>query len=267
MTKSEFDKKYGKNFKTLIKRNVILDELKSIKDKLKRLLGMKTEFPTSIKVSNFPKDIIIPEFPDEIKIKKPNWLEVYNDKKLRKTLDSFKKDILKAIKPFDQTDILKAIENKKFNLDTYQDSKEALAVRLVTPDGINFYRASGSGTSDVKTVETLGSILTAIEASSAAPDQAKMTLTIKNLSMPTANTEYSYALPTNTKRFTLKLRAQNAKLKFAFVSGESGTNYIEIPQNDKWVSPDYNLDLDSKTIYMQSSKTGGNQIAEILIYT
>lgn len=52
--------------------------------------------------------------------------------------------------------------------------------------------------------------------------------TIANVSL-TAATEGSYALLAGTNRFLIKLRATNATLQLAFVSGESNTTYITIP--------------------------------------
>ena len=49
-----------------------------------------------------------------------------------------------------------------------------------------------------------------------------------------ANSEGSYALPANTVRFTIKVRAQNLLLRIAWVSGDTGSNYITIPQNGSY---------------------------------
>lgn len=88
------------------------------------------------------------------------------------------------------------------------------------------------------------------------PDLAKPT--IANVSMTSANTEYSYTFPAGTRAFRIKLRALNAQLKIAFVSGESGSTYLTVPYGDF-------LEMKAKvggaTIYFQSASA--SQTAEI----
>ena len=83
--------------------------------------------------------------------------------------------------------------------------------------------------------------------------------TIANTAMAAANTEYSYDIPAGTKRFEIKLRALNAQLKLAFVSGESGTTYITIPYGGNYVEND--VKAGPITLYFQS--TVAAQVAEI----
>lgn len=45
------------------------------------------------------------------------------------------------------------------------------------------------------------------------------TPTIFNVAMPSANTEYSWALPANTKKFTVSLRENNEAYRLAFEAG------------------------------------------------
>ena len=54
--------------------------------------------------------------------------------------------------------------------------------------------------------------------------------TIANVSMATANTEYSYTLPTGANKVMMKLRDPGVDWKFTFVLGGSGTTYVTIPQ-------------------------------------
>jgi len=82
---------------------------------------------------------------------------------------------------------------------------------------------------------------------------------IANETMTSSNTEYSYDIPAGTKRFEIKLRALNALLKLAFVSGESGTNYITIPYGGSYVEND--VKAGPITLYFQSPKA--SQVAEI----
>lgn len=77
-----------------------------------------------------------------------------------------------------------------------------------------------------------------------------------------ANTEYSYTFPTNTKKFSLRTRG-NAKIQLAFVSAQSGTNFITIFPGNSY--EEKNLKLVSITAYFQLNKTG--EIVEILSWT
>ena len=84
--------------------------------------------------------------------------------------------------------------------------------------------------------------------------------TIANTSMADAGTEYSYALPKNTTKFTIKLESQNAKLQLAWTSGATGTTYVTIPANSSHteeIKP-RNATL---TLYFQSAL--GSQTAQI----
>ena len=83
--------------------------------------------------------------------------------------------------------------------------------------------------------------------------------TIANEVMTSANTEYSYNIPAGTKRFEIKLRALNALLKLAFVSGESGTNYITISYGASYAEND--VKAGPIILYFQSPSS--LQIAEI----
>lgn len=74
--------------------------------------------------------------------------------------------------------------------------------------------------------------------------------TIANVAMTSANTEYSYAIPAGTSRYEIKLRALNALLKLAFISGESGTTYITIPYGASYVEND--VKGGPITLYLQS---------------
>ena len=73
--------------------------------------------------------------------------------------------------------------------------------------------------------------------------------TIKNTTMTTKDTEYSYALPAGTRAFSIKLEAINTLLKIAFVEGESGTNYITLPYGETLKQ---NAKVGGSTIYFQS---------------
>ncbi len=83
--------------------------------------------------------------------------------------------------------------------------------------------------------------------------------TIANVTMTSADTEYSYAIPAHSKRFEIKLRSANALLKLAFASGTSGTSYITIPYGSSLLEED--IKAGGITLYFQSPTA--SQTAEI----
>lgn len=87
---------------------------------------------------------------------------------------------------------------------------------------------------------------------------------IANVSIPLANTEVSYMLPAETKRFYLSLRDAGADLKLAYVLGDSGTTYITIHRGN-WYSEDLLSLSGTLTLYFQATAAG--QTAEILYWT
>lgn len=83
--------------------------------------------------------------------------------------------------------------------------------------------------------------------------------TIYNLSMPTANTEYSQALTASTKKIMVRMRVKGSA-RFAFVASGTTTAYITLEPGAVYFEE--NLDLTGATIYIQSNQAG--QTAEIL---
>ena len=82
--------------------------------------------------------------------------------------------------------------------------------------------------------------------------------------MPTAFTEYSYTLPSHTRKFTIKLRESNI-LTMAFTEGASGTTYLTIPSGTSyWDSELYTTDHNIVTVYFQSPAAA--QTAEIVYW-
>lgn len=84
---------------------------------------------------------------------------------------------------------------------------------------------------------------------------------IQNINISTANTEFIVNLPNNTKRYFLKVRNAESKMRLAFISGETVNNYIDISRGAVFDSKDINLSLNS-TIYMQTDKA--NVVLEVL---
>ena len=116
-------------------------------------------------------------------------------------------------------------------------------VRVVDSDG------------DELNINPDGSINTTVSLSSlTAP-------VIANIPLILANTEYSYTFPTNTKKFRLNVRG-NAKLQFAFISGNTNTQYISVFPGNSHEETGLNI---ASTIYFQSNKA--NEVIEILSWS
>lgn len=81
--------------------------------------------------------------------------------------------------------------------------------------------------------------------------------TIFNSTLVNANTEYSYALPAKTQRFSIKIQDGSAKIQFAFTVGASSTNFITIPMGCEFNSGDLST-ASTLTLYYQSNKANKN---------
>lgn len=103
-----------------------------------------------------------------------------------------------------------------------------------------------------------------------APTPLDVTVSLSNTTTPTiynvitvlANTEYSQALPADTKEFLLRCRV-NAVTKFAFIATQSGTNYIEVPVGTSFSQT--GVKLTGITIYFQTNVPGAT--VELLVWT
>jgi hypothetical protein len=87
---------------------------------------------------------------------------------------------------------------------------------------------------------------------------------IVNKAMPTPNQEYSQALPANTTR--VRITARGGPIKYSWVSGTSGANYVTIAQNASYCQGNVALSQSGQTstIYMQSTAAGA--VAEMEIW-
>lgn len=85
--------------------------------------------------------------------------------------------------------------------------------------------------------------------------------TVANVSVTSANTEYSYQFPAGTKAFRIKLENLNALLKVSFKEGESGSTYITIPYGDFLAMK---AKVGGSTIYFQSPSA--SQTAQIMTW-
>lgn len=78
------------------------------------------------------------------------------------------------------------------------------------------------------------------------------TTVVLNKAVPIANVEISQALPTNTKNFVVRSRL-GAKIRLAFNSGETATNYLTIMPGNVYTNTQYYI---AQTLYFQSTKAG-----------
>lgn len=112
-----------------------------------------------------------------------------------------------------------------------------------------------SGGSDLQdVVDQLEILVAAIVYRSTTP-------VIYNVTMTSADTEYSQELPAQTKKFTFKCRGEY-DVKLAFESGESGTTYLTVPSKQNYW--DDNIRDASLTLYFQCATAA--QVAEIVAW-
>lgn len=93
---------------------------------------------------------------------------------------------------------------------------------------------------------------------------APRSTTVRNVSMTSANTEYSITLSAGCTGYFIKLRAQNVILLLASATGKlptsgDGSAYIQVPQNGMF-SP-MNMDIGGKTLYLQTGSA--SQVCEV----
>ena len=88
------------------------------------------------------------------------------------------------------------------------------------------------------------------------------TVTVYNVTMTDANTEYSQALPANTKKFLIKCRGSYA-INVCFTASGSGTLYVTVPSGTT-----YSEDLIQPAALMLYFQCGtAAQVAEIVAWS
>jgi len=92
---------------------------------------------------------------------------------------------------------------------------------------------------------------------------AKDSPDVQNVTATDADTEYSVTLPANTVAFALRARSVSTRIQYAYVSGQSGTNYLTVPTGYQVVEE--GLTPGSRTIYFQTSKA--SQVVEVLAWS
>jgi len=195
----------------------------------------KIEFPKEIKVSNFPK---APKIPDKISIKKPKWYKVPTfEKHIDKLIGFIKKSILKV-------DVLN------------REPDEAISVRLVDKEGKKFI--------DGVTANIQGPWGSGGESSFSGVSPAT-TISEYNITMTNADTEYSQALPTNTKIIQFQCRG-DYDVRYAFTTGKVATPtapYFTLKAG--CTAQEDSISLSGKTIYFACSTAA--QVIELLVFT
>lgn len=83
------------------------------------------------------------------------------------------------------------------------------------------------------------------------------------LSMATAGTEYSYAFPATVKQYQVKSRG-SSKLRYAFIVGETSTNYTEVKAGAALLETGIRR-ATTLTLYLRA--TQNSEIAEITYWT
>lgn len=133
--------------------------------------------------------------------------------------------------------------NPDGSIDTNTEIDAADGDNIAISDGTNTLNVNPDGSIDVN-VSPLTSPL------------------IVNQLVASANTEYSYSFPANTKKFTLRMRG-SGRLQLSFTVGQSGTNFITIYPGNTY--EEIGLKLTGITAYFQSNKAG--ETVEILSWT
>lgn len=268
-------------FSTLDKRNrVYFEQLDKFIDKLEKsqdwnvgiLEGIREaireikvevpkgpEFPKSMKLEGF-------KFPETTKLEKPKWWKEAKD--YNPLITALGRAIVGEIHKQSNRQIKAEIINKF--------AKEAIPVRLVDKDGRRFYNAVleaiASGGSSFPFVNPSGSPLEALvdnekhlQIDTLNTPLISTSPTVSNTTLTLANTEYSYVIPNNTKKYTIQVRA-NVDIRYAFETGKVATPtapYMTLKGGQNYWED--SLNLSSKTIYLASATAG--TVVEIISWS
>jgi hypothetical protein len=83
---------------------------------------------------------------------------------------------------------------------------------------------------------------------------------IANILIPSANTEYAYPLPINAKKFAIRVREGDARMKIAYAVSETNTKYLTVRVGT--VLSEEGVDAGTVTIYFQIDKP--NRTVEVV---
>ena len=87
--------------------------------------------------------------------------------------------------------------------------------------------------------------------------------TIYNVTLTSANTEYSRTIPENARKIFIRERSGLVAVKLAYASGESGSTYLTIPAGTQ--KPLENCFLSGVILYMQSGTPA--TVVEVEVWT
>jgi hypothetical protein len=88
------------------------------------------------------------------------------------------------------------------------------------------------------------------------------TPTITNVSYPTSGIEQSHVLPSDTQKFTIRVRGMNANMRLGFGSGDTSSGpYLTIRRGNSFFEDSVKT---SATLYFQVDKS--SQVVEILTW-
>jgi hypothetical protein len=109
----------------------------------------------------------------------------------------------------------------------------------------------GDGTSFITSTTSGGKV--ALDVNVIGSSNLQTTPFIANLSMPLANTEYSYAIPANTTILKFRSR-ESGRVRFAYISGGTSSTFFTLSMGATYEVQ--NINSVGNTLYFQSNKTG-----------
>lgn len=162
-----------------------------------------------------------------------------------KNLEALLKLILEAQKAQDLSklsDGLTALREDIKGIKTYDTVK-------IDPNNLRLLSGAMSG------ITTTGGVL------------AARNVTLANVSMDTANTQYSYTFPARTVEFQLRIRDDSTPLLVAYTTGKlptsgDGAAYFTVPAY--FIEKNTGLDWGGKTIYLQTASA--SMVCEVISY-
>lgn len=86
-------------------------------------------------------------------------------------------------------------------------------------------------------------------------------MTVANVALTLATTEYSYAIPTNTRKIVIKERSGAQDLRIAFEASGTTTAWITVPAGSQWAMD--GVYLRGQTIYIYAP-SAPSLVAEVL---
>jgi hypothetical protein len=164
-------------------------------------------------------------------------MPMMDDSKLLGAIKSLQKT-LESQKPVDYEPLLKAIQSIKLAVPETMKLDQAQVDRIAM--------AGGHTTDHVR---------------------AGRTVTVANVSMTTANTEYTYKFPGRTIAWELRLRSTDVPLLIAYTTGKLPTSgdggaYFTVPAY--YLQTNSGMDWGNRTVYIQTASA--SQVLEVISY-